>query len=144
MRPTWHWTERSPRRISARNPSPNSPSVCGSSYSVQATLKYCTRLLTITRPLMLLWPLDRKLHSEFLSRRGMTIRFRLSRCYIHTRNTTIAVPLVEEWFTCNWSLIDILFHYSACPINTTIAHFSLTSNITYSAIWYWLKPKIIP
>ena len=83
MRPTWHWTERSPWGISARNPSPNSPSVCGSSYSFQATLKYCTRLLTITRPLMLLWPLDRKLPSEFLSRRGMTIRFRHSRCYIH-------------------------------------------------------------
>ena len=65
-------------------------------------------------------------------------------CSAYTRNTTIAVPLVEEWFTCNWSLIEILFHYSACPINTTIVHFSLTSNITLSAIWYWFKPKIIP
>ena len=63
---------------------------------------------------------------------------------VYTRSTTIAVPLVEEWFTCNWSLIDILFYYSACSINTTIVHFSLTSNITLSAIWYWLKPKIIP
>ena len=61
--------------------------------------------------------------------------------YTNTRNTTIAVPLVEEWFTC---IIDIPFHYSACQINTTIVHFFLTSNITLNAIWYWFNPKIIP
>ena len=47
----------------------------------------------------------------------------------HTRNTTIAVPLVEYWFTCIWSVIEIPFLYPACFINTTIVHFFLTSNI---------------
>ena len=70
---------------------------------------------------------------------------RLTPSHYSTRNTTIAVPLVEKWFTCIWYLIDIFpFNYSACPINTTIVQFSLTSNITLNAIWYWFNPKIIP
>ena len=60
--------------------------------------------------------------------------------YECTRNR-IAVPLIEEWFTCIWSLIDIPFHYSACPISKTIVQ-ALLPHLQYNIECNSFKTKI--